>query len=326
MLDDLAMGGVMRALKNFEHPDLAGVGKHETVDIRNAIVRATGPDDIAIIHFTANWSKLPWLADLRLRGGFSQVILVEHTYTAGFECFEVSHRFRFRQMLKCAYRLADTVIAVSRAQREWIIGTGLASRRKVIAIPQSRDCSDLFKLPLRQRADGPLQIGAFGRFHRQKGFDLLLEAMSRIPPHMAALKLAGTGPDEPRLRVMADKLHHVEICAPFNSPADFLADADVVAIPSRWEAFGLVGTEARASGRPILAARVDGLIDQLGDGAFPHACADTSSLTASIYRAVRARDLHDRGAMARRAATVEFDAMIAGWSSLLTQKTIARAA
>ena len=206
------------------------------------------------------------------------------------------------------------------------IGNGLASPHKVIAIPQSRDCSELFKLPLRERTDGPLQIGAFGRFHRQKGFDLLLEAMSRIPPHMAVLKLAGTGPDEARLREMAGGLPHVEICAPFTSPDDFLAGVDVVAIPSRWEAFGLVGTEARASGRPILSARVDGLIDQLGAGAFPHACGNVSSLTASIYRAACARDLNDRGAMARRAAASEFETMIAGWSSLLTQKTFANAA
>ena len=84
VLDDLAMGGVTRALKNFEHPGLAGIGKHETVDIRKANVRATGSDDIAVIHFTANWRKLPWLADLRLCGGFSKVILIEHTYTEGF--------------------------------------------------------------------------------------------------------------------------------------------------------------------------------------------------------------------------------------------------
>ena len=320
VLDDLAMGGVTRALKNFEHPGLAGLGRHETVDIRKANVRATGGDDIAVIHFTANWRKLPWLTDLRLGGGFSTLILVEHTYTAGFEGCEVGHRGRFRQMLKCAYLLADTVVAVSNTQREWIIGNGLARPRKVVAIPQSRDCSKLFQLPLRQRADGPLQIGAFGRFHRQKGFDLLLEAMSRIPPHMAALKLAGTGPDEAHLRDMADGLPHVEICAPFTSPCDFLAGVDVVAIPSRWEAFGLVGTEARASGRPILSARVDGLNDQLGAGAFPHTCGNISSLTASIYQAARARSLHDCGAKARRAAAGEFDAMIAGWSSLLTQK------
>lgn len=326
VLDDLAMGGVTRALKNFEHPGLAGLGRHETVDIRKAQVRATGIDDIAVIHFTANWRKLPWLADLRWRGGFSKLILIEHTYTAGFEGFEVGHRGRFRQMLKCAYLLADTVVAVSNAQREWIIRNGLASPRKTIAIPQSRDCSELFKLPLRERTDDPLQIGAFGRFHRQKGFDLLLEAMSRIPPHIAALKLAGTGPDEARLRDMADGFPHVEICAPFTSPVDFLAGVDVVAIPSRWEAFGLVGTEARASGRPILAACIDGLIDQLGDGAFPHACANVSSLTASIYKAARARDLHERGAIARRAAAGEFTAMIEAWSSLLAQKTLADAA
>ena len=58
VLDDLAMGGVTRALKNFEHPELAAMGEHKTIDIRQGRVRAAGPDDIAIIHFTANWKKL----------------------------------------------------------------------------------------------------------------------------------------------------------------------------------------------------------------------------------------------------------------------------
>ncbi|MEO0785606.1 MAG: glycosyltransferase family 4 protein [Pseudomonadota bacterium] len=326
VLDDLAMGGVTRALKNFEHPQLSGLGKHVTVDIRTAAVRATSPDDIAIVHFTASWRKLPWLADLRFRGRFSRIILIEHTYTEGFERFEVDHLARFRQMLKYAYRLADTVVAVSHAQKRWIVGSGLASAQKVLAIPQSRDCADLLQLPLPQRGQGPLQIGAFGRFHRQKGFDLLLEAMSRIPPRLAELKLAGTGPEGAGFWAMAERLPHVEICSPFVSPDRFLAGVDVVAIPSRWEAFGLVGAEARAAGRPILAARVDGLIDQLGAGAFPHDCADVASLTASIYRAACTGDLHERGQLARRQAAGEFDAMIEAWSGALVQQTYAEAA
>lgn len=317
ILDDLAMGGVTRALKNFEHPSLTQIGTHEIVDIRKGAVRATSRADIAIVHFTANWKKLGWLMDLRFRGGFSRIMLIEHSYTQGYERSEVRPRRRFRQMLRIAYRLVDTIIAVSAAQRAWMLEHNLARPDKVIAIPQSRPCDDLLKIAPCHRDAGPLQIGAFGRFHRQKGFDLLLEAMSRVPPHMAELKLAGTGPDEALLRPRAEALPHVQIIDAFASPEAFLSTLDIVAIPSRWEAFGLVGTEARAAGRPILAARVDGLIDQTGETGFAHAPHNVSSIVAAIYRAVAAEDLNERGRQAQAGAALEYDQMICRWGELL---------
>ncbi len=318
ILDDLAMGGVTRALKNFEHPELAELGAHDIVDIRNSKIRATSPGDIAIVHFTANWKKLRWLAELRLFGGFARIILIEHTYTAGYEQSEVKPKRRFRQMLKIAYNLADTIVAVSHAQRSWIYEHKLAPIDKVVAIPQSRDCDALLEIPPVHRSEGPLQIRAFGRFHKQKGFDLLLAAMSRIPSHVAELKLAGTGPDDALLHGLAEACPNVEICRPFESPAAFLREADIVAIPSRWEAFGLVGTEARAAGRPILAANVDGLRDQLTSHGFSHAPGNVASIVRAIYKAAAVSNLQECGTHAQAAASQEYPSMIARWADLLS--------
>ena len=317
ILDDLAMGGVTRALKNFEAPELAGLGVHETVDIRIEAPRARSRDDIAIVHFTANWKKLGWLLDLRLRGRFSKVILIEHTYTAGFEASEVMPKKRFRRMLKTAYMLVDQVIAVSHNQRDWILRHKLAPAEKVIAIPQSRSCDHLLDLEPKQRAHGPLKVGAFERFHKQKGFDLLIEAMSRIPAELAHLKIAGEGPEINHLKMLAADLPHVEICDPFNAPDAFLSTVDVVAIPSRWEAFGLVGTEARAAGRPIIAAKIDGLADQLDESGFAHDVHDVSSLAKAIESAATATDLEQRSRAVRAKAMTEFAEMVRAWGVVL---------
>lgn len=317
VLDDLAMGGVTRALKNFEHSLLADRAVHRVADIREGAVRAETPEDVAIIHFTANWKKLGWLLDLRLRGGFARVILIEHSYTQGYEDSEVRPKRRFRQMLRFAYGLVDTVVAVSKAQRTWILQQKLASASKVVAIPQSRCCRELLEMEPRPRDRGPLRIGAFGRFHRQKGFDLLIEAMAHIPLEVAELKLAGAGPDEAVLRSLAAGLPHVKIVEAFSSPNALLSDVDIVAIPSRWEAFGLVGTEARASGRPILAAQVDGLIDQTCENSFAHAPGDVSEIVAGIYEAAGATDLVRRGRQAQAKASGEYAHMINQWGQLL---------
>lgn len=319
ILDDLAMGGVTRALKNFEHPDLSALGDHVCVDIREGAVRATSPQDVAVVHFTANWQKLKLLADLKFRGGFARIILIEHTYTEGYEASEVLPKRRFRIMLKLAYRLVDCVVAVSNAQREWILEHALAAPEKVLAIPQSRTCDDLSTLAPPAHRNGPIQIRAFGRFHKQKGFDLLVRAMARVPAHVAVLKIAGEGPGKTHLKVLARDLDHVEICDPFDSPKEFLSEADLVAIPSRWEAFGLVGTEARAAGRPILAARVDGLQDQLDENGFGHAPNCVASIVKGIYRSAATQDLPERGAAGRARAMAEFDQMIGAWAKLLAK-------
>lgn len=326
LLDDVAMGGVTRALTNFEHPSIQKVARHDVVDINHGRPTASSCNDIAVIHFTMNWRKIPYLLDLRLRSRFSRIVLIEHTYTEGFERSEVEQIGRFRRMLKTAYGLVDTVVAVSEAQREWIVSSGLASADKVIAIAQSRDCTNLLDIAPAQRSEGPLRIGAFGRYHKQKGFDLLIDAMTKIDPQTAQLTLAGKGPDLQRLSAQAGGLSHVSIQGPFTSPKAFLTEIDIVAIPSRWEAFGLVGTEARAAARPMITANIDGLRDQVGHHAFRFECGDVPSLVCAIEEAAAAVDLNDRALAAREHVRGEYERLIEDWYTLLFDRFNHRAA
>lgn len=322
ILDDLAMGGVTRALRNFTDPRLADVGEHVTVDLNAGFPRAQSRNDIAILHFTLSWRKLALLMKLRALGGFSRLILIEHTYTEGFETACVPATTRFRRMLKLAYGLCDQVVCVSHAQRGWMLEAGLAPPEKLCAIAQSRDYCELLKLPVPERTEGPLRIGAFGRFHPQKGFDLLIESMASIPTDIAELTLAGHGPEAARLKAMALNLPHVQIAKPFSSPEAFLSAVDVVAVPSRWEAFGLVGTEARAAGRPLIAASVDGLRDQIAKHSFSHAVGDVAGLRAAILSAARSPALAARAQAARAHVRGEYDQMVLGWAELLAQPSV----
>lgn len=62
-----------------------------------------------------------------------------------------------------------------------------------------------------------------------------------------------------RLAVLAPR-PHAELAALY-------AAADVVVVPSRSESFGLVALEAQASGTPVVAAEVGGLVHAVGEGA-----------------------------------------------------------
>ena len=93
----------------------------------------------------------------------------------------------------------------------------------------------------------------------QKGLDLLLEAFAAIVGDIdQALVIAGDGPDDRALRDLARSLgigDRVEFIGRVAADHRFerLASADLVAMPSRYETFGMVAAESLAVGTPVVA-------------------------------------------------------------------------
>lgn len=129
-----------------------------------------------------------------------------------------------------------------------------------------------------QVGDRPL-ILCVSRFVKRKGQDILVEAMPQIRRRVpdAMLLLAGTGPDHDRiLKLARGKLDDSVIFSgviPETELANYHAAADVFAMPcrSRWggleaEGFGMVFTEAGASGKPVVAGRSGGAAEAVLDG------------------------------------------------------------
>jgi glycosyltransferase involved in cell wall biosynthesis len=319
LIDDNGLGGVTRVLAD-HLPRLRDGFDHE-IRVVNAKwqlpsrVRA----DIVVIHFTINWTKLAFLLALRARLPHARVVLVEHSYTEAYERLCVARPGRFRAMLRIGYAMTHRVVAVSAAQEHWLRQAGLVAGGKLVAIPQASDTSALTSLaPLTVRR-GPLRLGAYGRYVRQKGFDVLIAAMRQVAPSVATLELAGQGADLAALQAAASGLPHVTIGGAIDGPASLLARIDVVVVPSRWEAFGLVAAEARAACRPVLAARTDGLTEQVGTGCgllFP---AENIEALAAAIRTLARCDLAAMGQQGRRLVACEFGETIARWTALLTE-------
>jgi len=94
-----------------------------------------------------------------------------------------------------------------------------------------------------------------GRLHEKKGCDLLIEAFRRVAPPMRVV-FAGPCPEEAfgkRLRRMAAGLP-VTFLGPIYGEEKWgaLAAAEVFALPSHQENFGMAVAEALASGLPVL--------------------------------------------------------------------------
>lgn len=106
----------------------------------------------------------------------------------------------------------------------------------------------------------------------QKGLDLLLQAWALACHNTPAqLVIAGQGPDEHRLRLLATNLriaHRVQFVGWVSGHAKYelLASARIVAVPSRFETFGIVALEALATGTPVVAFDIPCLREVIPNG------------------------------------------------------------
>lgn len=266
LLDDFALGGVSRALTVFGSSIVEEVATTTTIAINEKSLLAPRIDaDIIIMHFPPNWRRILFLASLRLRNPRARLIHVEHSYTRAWESLKVPDRARFRTMLKITMRLVDDIVCVSRSQAEWLAEAASIKPQGIKVIYPYVENAGLQDMLIPNFArSGRLCIGAYGRFGEQKGFDLLINRYKSGAFGDVELLIGGFGHDETRLHEVAANTPGIRFYGKVESVADFLSHCDVVAVPSRWEAFGLVATEARQAGRPIFVAPVDGLPEQVG--------------------------------------------------------------
>jgi glycosyltransferase involved in cell wall biosynthesis len=177
--------------------------------------------------------------------------------------------FPLRRAFAPSLRRAGRIIAISQAMRRFLVEVEGADAEKVVVIPYGLDAEAFTRSAhpgaFRREigaASEPL-VGFVGRLTRQKGVDVLLRAFAQVEKNHPAVRLilAGDGPDRPALMGLARSLglRRAMFLGWRSDAADILADVNLLAIPSRWEGFGLVALEAMALGKPIVASRVSAL-------------------------------------------------------------------
>ncbi|MGK2961549.1 MAG: glycosyltransferase family 4 protein [Gemmatimonadaceae bacterium] len=131
--------------------------------------------------------------------------------------------------------------------------------------------------PPDRSAENPFRILYLGRVNEMKGMDVLIAAMARLPGHYE-LHIAGEGPALEGVRIQAREAGLGESQLTFSgflpdseSVNALYASAAVVAVPSLWpEPFGIVGLEALARGKALVASRVGGIPEWMVDGDYGH--------------------------------------------------------
>ena len=249
--------------------------------------RVWGSPDVIHLHQVEN---LDLLDDLR---GTSPSVLSAHGYTAGTsgvhyfkpgqECNRAHGPGCIPNLARCghtrypktlpakyrnasrglaALRRSDFAVSYSTAVDRHLRANGIGDRAVVPYFPT---------MPAREGSghEGRRRVVFAGRMVRSKGVGILIRAARDVDGEFV---LCGDGREIEALRALADSLglsDRIRFTGWLDGGelAAELAEASVVVVPSLWpEPFGLVGIEALAAGRPVVASATGGVPDWLQDG------------------------------------------------------------
>lgn len=226
-----------------------------------------------------------------------------------------------RQVVRWVLRTADAHIAVS---------SDLARRAVALyGCPGPIEVIPLGLAPPRPAGPHPsrgalgldaqaVYIVSLARLVRRKNLAALVEACSAVGDADVRLLLLGDGPERGALEALA-AARGLERRVVFKGFVDedekqtLLRAADIFALPSLHEAFGLVYLEAMQAGLPIVATRPGGQEDFLEEGVTAHLvdAGDPAALTAALARLVRDRAARRRMGEAAAAVAASFTAAAA---------------
>lgn len=205
---------------------------------------------------------------------------------------DLEKKYNFNKRIreeKIIYDECDALVATTSQQRDVLRNGGYdVPPEKVIVVPPGYDDTRFFPVSRATRTALKQQYGlnhpvvlALGRMAHNKGFDLLIEAMPVVVKRIAEAKLVlAVGSTEPtpreteqisELKALARKLGIAERVVfrdyiPDDELADFYRVADVFALSSRYEPFGMTAVEAMACGTPSVITTEGGLWEQVAWG------------------------------------------------------------
>lgn len=165
-----------------------------------------------------------------------------------------------RVLYRILYRQADRVICQSSAMaRDLAYFTG--TRTDLISVlPNPIDAEGIRAAratPIRWAGPGP-HLLAVGRLSHEKGFDLLLRALSIVRESFPSISLtiAGSGPEEDALKLDCGALgleSAVHFAGYLDSPYSLFPGANLFVLSSRYEGLPNALLEAAAADLPIVA-------------------------------------------------------------------------
>jgi glycosyltransferase involved in cell wall biosynthesis len=187
----------------------------------------------------------------------------------------------------------DGVVCNSATTQSVVTDLGVDSETTVVAPPAGdRFDPDIDEAAIDERAHtGPLRIVFVGNIEPRKGLDTLVAGLAATDTE-AELTVVGRAVDEGHVASvrrsvreygLGDRVHFAGRLSD-DDLADVLESSHLLAVPSRYEGFGIVYLEGMSFGLPALASSAGGAGDIVTDG-------ETGALVAPEDSAAVAREL-----------------------------------
>lgn len=198
------------------------------------------------------------------------VVYTPHAFPFMIACGLRTRRF-YRFLERCARDLTSALIAVSEEEKQEALSLGYPCGR-VYLISNGVTAGGAGG-EVNVRTAGTMQVGFFGRLTRQKGADVLLDAVPDVVAHVPQTQFVFYGDGD-----LAVALRHQAALGPLAAHVRFggayvqgeavslMRQVDVVTVPSRWEGCPYVVLEAFQAGVPVVASSVGGVKDLIEDG------------------------------------------------------------
>jgi len=236
-----------------------------------------------------------------------------------------------RKMILWAASEAAGIIAVSSALKASLIGLGIPAEK----IRVLRNGVDLEKFNLGNRTLARERLGfdgvtllSVGYLIPLKGHDLAIKALALLSD--ARLAIVGYGPEEPKLRALAEQLgvaERVRFLGQLSQDAlmDVYRAADVLLLLSSSEGWANVLLEAMACGTGVVATDVGGTSEVLGTSPAGELVRERNSLAVAqaVERLLRRHP--DRRAVRAYAEGFSWDATTQGQLDLFNEILLRRA-
>ena len=230
-----------------------------------SVFRRVKEYDIVVVHGPWPVSSLAAVVSAKLRG--VKCILVPHESLTSIDMNKPGWlgRITLKRLLRRFYfAVCDAIIVASPLEYE--DSRDREGRVNIVVIPHAVYDDQRSTLPSSRTAvKNPPVLGYIGRLHFKKNIDVLLRALSLLPPAYR-LRIAGVGAPEFTRELkdlsstlgLESRVDWVGLVSAAEKPA-FFASIDVLVMPSLYESFGLVAAEAIMNGVPVIVSPATGV-------------------------------------------------------------------
>ncbi|EHJ48103.1 glycosyl transferase group 1 [Solidesulfovibrio carbinoliphilus subsp. oakridgensis] len=251
--------------------------------------------DVCVAFFGIPCGPAAWV--LKLLRGVPYVVSLRGGDVPGFQPYDLAGYHRLTgPLIRFLWRQAAHVVANSRGLAA--LARTSAGQTPIAMIPNGVDTA-LFTPASELSREGPVRLVFVGRLVRQKGLDVLLDALARLPETACfELSIVGDGPlrrelaERARRLGLGDRVRFAGWVGRADMP-ELLREADAFVFPSRDEGMPNAVLEAMAAGLAVAATRIAGNEELVEDGrtGFLVPPDDPAALASVLTRLIGDRNL-----------------------------------